>query len=476
LTEITLLWHDYETWGVNPRRDRPAQFAAIRTNLNLEIIEDPIEIFCQPSHDFIPHPEAVLVTNITPQRAMAEGVPEATFFQQINAAFSKVGTCGVGYNSIRFDDEVTRFGFYRNFIDPYAREWQNGNSRWDILDLVRMTYALRPEGMTWPLREDATKLASFRLEHLTAANGIEHAGAHDALIDVKATIEIARLIKKTQPRLFDFYFSLRQKAKAATLLKVHSPKIVLHVSGMFSAELGCISPIYPLMQHPVNKNEIICFDLRQDPKLLLSLNAEEMAVNLYTPNKERAEDDIRVALKGIHLNKSPALAPVKTLSTEQALKWQINWQQIEAHKQKLVADHTLLPRLQQMYQAKRDFAETDVDSALYNGFINPTDRKICNHIINMSAEALADFNPPFSDSRLQTLFSRYRARNWPDTLNINEQREWQEFCHARLMDGEYGSTLTVDEFNHVLDEISQRELTSEQKKLMQTLVAWVQGF
>ncbi len=475
MAEITLLWHDYETWGVNPRRDRPSQFAAIRTNLDLQIIGKPIEIFCQPSNDFIPHPEAVLVTGISPQRAMNEGIPEAEFFQQINAEFSKAGTCGVGYNSIRFDDEVTRFGFYRNFIDPYAREWQNGNSRWDILDLVRMTHALRPEGITWPQREDGSELPSFRLEHLTAANGIEHAGAHDALIDVKATIEMARLIKKCQPRLFDYYFSLRQKNKAAELLNTHSDTVVLHVSGMFSAELGSIAPIYPLMQHPSNKNEIICFDLRQDPQLLLSLSAEEIAVNLYTPNNERAEDDVRVALKGVHLNKSPALAPIKTLSETMAKKWQINWNEIEAHKQKLVADKTLLPRLQAMYQQKPDFGKMDADSALYSGFINPADRKICNKIINLSPEALSILNPAFSDQRLQTLFPRYRARNWPETLNFDEQREWQEFCHARLIDGEYGSTLRADEFNNVLEEISQRDLSEKQQNLMRELVLWVQG-
>ncbi|MCK5812980.1 MAG: exodeoxyribonuclease I [Cocleimonas sp.] len=472
---MTLLWHDYETWGVNPRRDRPSQFAAIRTNLNLDIIGEPIEIFCQPSNDFIPHPEAVLVTGITPQRAMNEGIPEAAFFQQINATFSQPGTCGVGYNSIRFDDEVTRFGFYRNFIDPYAREWQNGNSRWDILDLVRMTHALRPEGIQWPLRADDSGLPSFRLEHLTAANGIEHAGAHDALIDVKATIKMARLIKHHQPRLFDYYFSLRKKNKAATLLNAHSDTIVLHVSGMFPASLGAIAPIYPLMQHPTNKNEIICFDLRQNPELLLSLSAEEIAINLYTPNKERAEDDVRVALKGVHLNKSPALAPIKTLSAEMALKWQINWDEIEHHKQKLMADKTLLPRLQTMYQQKPDFGKTDVDSALYNGFINPADRKICNHIINSSADALTVLNPIFSDQRLQTLFPRYRARNWPETLNPDEQQEWQEFCHARLMDGEYGSSLTVHDFNNVLEEISQRDLSEKQQQLMQALVLWVKG-
>ena len=474
MAETTLLWHDYETWGVNPRKDRPSQFAAIRTNLDLEPIGDPIEIFCKPSNDFIPHPEAVLITGITPQHAAQKGVPEAEFFQQINEAFSKPGTCGVGYNSIRFDDEVTRFGFYRNFIDPYAREWQNGNSRWDILDLVRMTYALRPEGIEWPIGDHGT--ASFRLEHLTAANGIEHAGAHDALVDVRATIAMARLIKKHQPRLFDYYFSLRQKTKASELINAHSDRVVLHVSGMFPASQGCISPIYPLIQHPTNQNEIICFDLRQDPTLLLSLSAEDIAVNLYTPNKERNEDDIRVALKGIHLNKSPALSPVKTLSPEMAEKWQIDWAVIEANKQKLLADKTLLTRLKEMYQQKRDFGESDVDSALYNGFINASDRKMCNQILNTSPESLVSLNPAFSDIRLDTLFPRYRARNWPETLEYDEQLEWQDFCHARLINGEYGSTLTVHDFNNILEEISQKDLSEQEKTLMQQLVAWVQQF
>ena len=474
MAEATFLWHDYETWGVNPRRDRPSQFAAIRTNMDLEPVGEPIEIFCIPSSDFIPHPESVLVTGITPQRAMQEGVPEAEFFQKINEAFSKPGTCGVGYNSLRFDDEITRFGFYRNFIDPYAREWQNGNSRWDILDLIRMTHALRPEGIEWPLREDGT--TSFKLEHLTAANGIEHAGAHDALVDVRATIEMAKLIKQKQPRLFDFYFNLRQKNKAGELLNAHSDNVVLHVSGMFPAGLGCISPIYPLMQHPSNKNEIICFDLRQDPELLLSLSAEDIAVNLYTPNSERSEDDIRVALKGVHLNKSPALAPKNTLSPEMAEKWQINWDEIETNKNKLIADTTLVARLQEMYQQKREFGASDIDSALYEGFINDSDRKVCNQVVNTSPEALAILNPAFSDNRLETLFPRYRARNWPELLTHEEQMEWRDFCHARIIDGEYGSTLNASDFNNILEEISQRELSEHQQQLMQRLVSWVQNF
>ena len=473
MASTTLLWHDYETWGINPRKDRASQFAGIRTNLELEIIDDPIMLFCQPCVDFLPHPEALLVTGITPQKAATEGVSEADFFHRINEELTKPGTCGVGYNSLRFDDEVTRFGFYRNFIDPYAREWQNGNSRWDLLDLVRMTHALRPEGIVWPEREEG--IVSFKLESLTAANGIEHTGAHDALVDVRATIAMAKLIKEKQPRLFDYYFSMRQKPKAAELLNLQSQKTVLHISGMIPAELGCISPVVPLMQHPINSNEFICFDLRQNPQRLLDASVEEIAESLYTPNKDKTDNTPRIALKGVTINKCPALAPVGTLSIELAEKWGINWEDVAKNKQSLLADTTLIDKLQTLYSQTPEREPPDADNALYSGFINSADRKLCNFVINQSADHLAAENIAFSDPRLQTLLFRYRARNWPESLNQQEQWQWQEFCRARLFDGEYGCDFTAVDFQNSLEEISQRELTEQQKKNLQLLLDWVQS-
>lgn len=477
MASTTLFWHDYETWGINPRKDRASQFAGIRTNLELEIIDEPIMLFCQPGVDYLPHPEALLVTGITPQKAAAEGIPEADFFHRINEELTKPGTCGVGYNSLRFDDEVTRFGFYRNFIDPYAREWQNGNSRWDLLDLVRMTHALRPEGIVWPEREAGREvgIVSFRLESLTAANGIEHSGAHDALVDVRATIAMAKLIKEKQPRLFDYYFSFRQKTKAAELLNLQTQKTVLHVSGMIPAEMGCVSPIVPLMQHPVNKNEFVCFDLRQDPKQLLDATVDEIATSLYTPNKDKTDDAPRLALKGVLINKCPALAPISTLTDELAEKWGIDWQQVEQNKQALLADTTLINRLEELYSQSPERDPLDADTALYSGFINSADRKLCNFVTNQSADRLAAENVAFSDPRLQTLLFRYRARNWPESLNQQEQWQWQEFCRARLLDGEYGCDFTAADFQESMQEISQRELTEDQQKHLQQLLDWVQG-
>jgi exodeoxyribonuclease-1 len=469
---MTLLWHDYETWGVDPRRDRPAQFAALRTDSELEEVGEPIMLYCRPSDDFLPHPEAAMLTGISPQETAAKGLNEAGFFGRINTAFSEPGTCGVGYNSIRFDDEITRFGFYRNFIDPYAREWQNGNSRWDIIDLVRLAYALRPEDINWPRKKDGR--VSFRLEDLTAANGIEHNGAHDALSDVRATIALARLIKELKPRLYAYYFNLRSKHEAARILDLREHEVVLHVSGMYPAEQGCIAPVVPLLQHPRNKNEMIVYDLRRDPQNLLRMTADEMEGNLYTRNDDLPEGVERIALKGVHLNKSPALAPVNTLTAELAEQWRIDWQQAEQHRQRLLTDPTLKTRLTELYLRVPDTGILDVDTALYTGFISNNDRRLCDALLRKSPEQLAEWAPYFEDERLHPLYFRYRARNWPETLNAKEADQWRQFREARLLAGEFGNELTLHKYQHILEEMLQKGIPEDRQELFKRLVEWVQ--
>ncbi len=473
MPKASFYWHDYETWGANPRLDRPAQFAGIRTDANLDIIGEPLMLYSQPTADFLPAPEAVMITGITPQQAWREGVPEAEFFRRIHAEFAHPATCIVGYNNLRFDDEVTRFGFYRNFIDPYAYSWQNANSRWDILDLMRLAHALRPQGINWP-QNDAGK-TSFKLTDLTAANGIEQSGAHDALVDVRATIDIARLVKRQQPKLFDFYFALRHKQRAAELLNLAQPGIVLHVSGMFPVEQGCLAPIIPLLAHPTNSNEIICYNLRQNPQQLLHLSADEIRDKLYRKSVDMAPGEQRLALKGVHLNKSPALAPLNTLSDELARKWRIDLDEIQQHHRCLMADEGLIARLKAVYSEGREFGESDVDAALYDGFISADDRLRCNQVLAMSPDQLAAFDADqFQDARLRSLFFRYRARNYPQTLTADEALRWQRFCQSRLIDGEFGASLTLEQFQQQLLTLTQQLGGEREQRLLDQLSQWVQ--
>ncbi|NOX91750.1 MAG: exodeoxyribonuclease I [Gammaproteobacteria bacterium] len=468
-TAPSLYWHDYETFGVDPRRDRPVQFAGIRTDLDLNVIGEPLNVFCKPANDFLPHPKACLVTGITPQQALAEGVPEAEFIRQIHDEFSRPNTCVTGYNNLRFDDEVTRFTLYRNFFDAYAREWQNGNSRWDIIDVARLTHALRPEGIVWPTHENGK--ASFRLEQLTAANGIVHDAAHDAVSDVLATIAMARLIREKQPRLYNYVFTHRSKQAVAQQLNVINPIPVLHVSSMYPAERGCISLVAPLAQHPTNKNEIIVYDLRIDPAQFFSLNEEELKGRLFARQNELPESCIRLPVKTIHINKSPVVVPAKTLTPDAAARWQLDPQLAQQHLDQLLAQSSFTKKLQEIYRTPAFEDISDPDFMLYSGgFFSNDDRARMEDIRNTPPENLAGLDLPFKDKRLAEMLFRYRARNYPDTLNDVEKNRWEEFRMARLTGASSGAGTSFDEYNECIAQLRDSgELNSAQRALLDKL-------
>ena len=309
--QATFFWHDYETSGTDPQKDRPVQFAGVRTDVDLNIIDDPLVLYCKPATDNLPNPDACLITGITPQLAEQQGVSEAEFIRRIHEQMAQPNTCTLGYNSLRFDDEVTRNCLYRNFYDPYTREWQNGNSRWDLIDVVRAARAFRPEGIRWPVNEDDRP--SFRLDLLTGINGIVHESAHDALADVHATITIAKLVKQAQPKLYHFLFQHRVKTEAFNLLQLGSFKPVAHISGKYPAAKHCLAIVLPICKHPTNTNGVIVYDLSVDPELMLTLSAEDIQQRIFTATADLPDGIERIPLKTVHINKCPVLAPVSVI-------------------------------------------------------------------------------------------------------------------------------------------------------------------
>lgn len=457
MTTHTFLWHDYETFGAVPRRDRPAQFAAIRTDAELNEIGDPIMIYCQPAPDYLPDPQSCLITGITPQQCLEWGVPEHQFANTICEAFSKPGTVGVGYNTIRFDDEVTRFLFWRNLIDPYAREWQNNCGRWDLLDVVRMTYALRPEGIEWPKKEDGRP--SFRLEDLTRANGLSHESAHDALSDVRATIAVARLIRDKHPRLFEFCLGLRHKDRVAEEMGLHlepaQRQPFLHVSGMFPTERGCLGLVWPLAPHPTNKNEILVWDCSHDPSELFGLDVDTIRQRLFTRTADLPEGVTRLPIKSVHLNKSPMLVGnLKTLSRAMAERWGIDLETGCTHARLAAAGPDMSSIWQQVFDRPKSEYAADVDEDLYGGFVGNGDRRKLEALRSESPEQLAAARPSFDDRRLVELVFRYRARNFPHTLSEEEAQRWEEHRAARLFEGD-GGARTVEQLMAEIDVLSE---------------------
>ncbi|HEX8603672.1 MAG TPA: exodeoxyribonuclease I [Pseudoduganella sp.] len=452
----TFLWHDYETFGAVPRRDRPAQFAAIRTDADLNEIGEPVMLYCKPADDYLPDPQSCLITGITPQQALREGVPEHKFAATILALFAEPGTVGVGYNTIRFDDEFTRFLFWRNLIDPYAREWQNGCGRWDLLDVVRLCHALRPDGIQWP--EGVNGKTSFKLELLTSANNLTHEAAHDALSDVRATIALARLIRQQQPRLWDFCLALRDKTRAADEMGLHLTrelrKPLLHVSGMFPVEQGCLALVWPLGQHPTNKNEVLVWDCSHDPRELFTLDAETIRTRLFSRAEALPEGVSRLPIKSVHLNKSPMLVNnLKTLGADMAQRWGIDLELALTHA-RYAADGPDLSALWEQVFHRPPAEAADVDEDLYGGFIGKDDRRLLDTLRREPPQKLATMSPHFQDARLAELLFRYRARNFPDTLSEQEHEHWEQHRAARLLEGA-GGARSIDQLFGEIDHLAQ---------------------
>ena len=198
-------------------------------------------------------------------------------------------------------------------FEPYS-EYKFGNSRWDILDVTRLCYALRPEGIVWPTVDE---VVSFKLDRLCPANDIFHANAHDAVSDVQATIAFAQLLKQRQPKLYEYAFSHRGKQQVSAQILKSPLTPFVHVSGMFSAEQGCLAVMVALFIHPHNQNEVICWDLSKPIDLLDGLSTEQIIEKLYKKNDQLEEGELRLGLKGISLNKCPVVAPISVLGEQQ---------------------------------------------------------------------------------------------------------------------------------------------------------------
>ena len=435
----TLYWHDYETSGASPAIDRPWQFAGLRTTTDLEIIGDPLTVYAKPALDVLPHPAAVRITGISPFEAEAKGLSEQGFIARIHDELAQPGTCGVGYNSLRFDDEVTRFTLWRNFYDPYAREYSRGNSRWDLIDVVRCFYALRPDSLNWPKRTDGAP--SFKLEDLTAANGLEHGAAHDAMSDVTATLALARALRSADAALFDELLSMRFKVRVEALIDTKTVTPLAYVSGLMGTERACLGVIAPLAVHPEYKSDIICADLSRDPEFL-SLTSEEIQARLFAKDDELASPSDRPGLMTIKVNKAPVLLPMQQITADIAARLGLDGDTLRRNlatlrKAREDRGSEFIQYLQSVYRGGPKTTDLNPDTALYGAFVPNSDRRLIQEVQESSPAELRDRRFAFTDRRLPELLFRYRARNWPEILTDREQATWQEHCREQWLSSDH---------------------------------------
>ncbi|MBT3831406.1 MAG: exodeoxyribonuclease I [Gammaproteobacteria bacterium] len=462
----TLYWYDLETTGIDSILDRPLQFAGVRTDLDLNEIKPPQNFLGRPGTDVLPQPEALLVTGISLVEIQEKGISERAFTEKVLEQFNQPQSCVVGFNSLRFDDEFTRQMLYRNFHDPYAREWRNGNSRWDVIDLFRAAYALRPEGFNWPKKDNGSP--SFKLEDMARANGLAHIDAHDALADVRATIEITRRLRAAQPKLYDFMFRLRGKKAVLQQLYPLGKNPIVHISSMYPASRGCTALVMPICQHPGNNNGIICFDLSQAPEALISASAAELARLVFTPNDQLEENEQRIALKTIHINRCPFVAPLATLNDERAGRLGIDRSESESRAIQLMGVAGLVEKIQEVYGGHHYADSEDPDFQLYQGgFFSDADRNTMSELLAVPPEQLGSFEGRFQDDRLDEMLFRFRGRNHPELFNEAELIQWRAFCAEKWSGGQ-----AIDELELRVNKLEQG-LEDAEKTVLAELRAYL---
>ena len=467
----TFFFYDLETTGFNPREARIMQFAGQRTNMQLEPVGEPVNLLIKLSPDILPDPDAILVTGIIPQSTISDGITEFEFLHQFHEEIALPGTIFVGYNTVKFDDEFMRYINYRNFYDAYEWQWKDGKSRWDLLDVVRMTRALRPEGIKWPFASDGKP--SNQLGLLTTANKLDHANAHDALSDVYATIELAKLIQNKQPKLFQFLLDKRGKREAAGIVETGQPFV--YSSSSYSSEFEKTTVVAMITKHPKQQG-VFVYDLRQDPDEFKDLTATQLteAMRWKKPN----EEGLRLPVQLLQFNRCPAVAPLSVLSQtseEQLRHLKLDMKVIEENQRKLTSLPDFVKRLLEAIETEDKKRQTEilsnkqvVDAQLYDGFFSDEDRTKMSMVRATEAKDFDKLEPHFSDNRLSALLPLYKARNFPSSMTSEERSSWELFRKQRLLDGDQASRMA--KYFERLQTLSVSEhLTSNQQYLLEEL-------
>ncbi len=463
----TFFFYDLETSGLDSRSDRVMQFAGQRTTLDLEPVGEPVNELIALSDDTIPSPEALLITGITPQKTVEEGYTEAEFTKKLASEYFSPDTIVVGYNNIRFDDEFIRYLLWRNFHDPYEWSWKDGRSRWDLLDVVRMTRALRPSGIEWPVNEKGEP--TNRLELITKLNGISHESAHDALSDVQATIDVARLIKQKQPQLFDYLFQLRDKKELKKMINLEKKQPFVYVSGRYEQAFEKTTVAFPLTSAP--HGNVLVYDLRYSPKSFLELPTEDLSKRLFATFAERQVEGFEaVPVKQLQYNRCPAVAPLAVLDVEGGWgRIGLSRGEIDENLKLLLEHPDFAEKIRSVFEDRPQLmGSATPEASLYDGFLSDTDRLRVETVRQADAQKLADLHLDFHDERLPELLLHYKARNYPKSLSESEMTSWEEWRASRLHE-------QLPKALEAIEKASKEDLTDTQQYILAEIQLWVEG-
>lgn len=465
----TFYFYDLETSGINGRSDRIMQFAGIRTDELFNALGEPHNLMVRLTEDVLPSPEALMVTGITPQKTVEEGFSEAEFAKIFISEIATPDTTIVGFNNIRFDDEFMRALLWRNFYDPYEWAYKDGRSRWDLLDAVRMTRALRPDGINWPFVDGKP---SNRLELLSKENNLAHENAHDALSDVEALVGLTKLIADKQPQLFGYLLKMRGKNDVKQLVSLDKPEPFVYSSGRYAAEFEKTTVALPIAK--ADFDNVYVYDLRHDPTIWADMSDDELRSYIEKPYKERDESYVPIPIKKLQYNRAPAVAPLGVLEAHDS--WRrigLSLETIEKNRTVVLSQKKLVERLVRLINersASYERGDQPAESLLYDGFVSSShDKMRIETVRNASLDELKRLDPEFEDQRLREIYPRYKARNYPAALNDDERKYYEQFRKQQI-------ELQLPDFLRSMQKIATKDdLSNHQQYVLEELKLWVEA-
>jgi len=496
--EGRLVFYDTESSGVDRDYDQIYQLAAIETDLDLNPIQgSEANLICRPRRDIVPSPEAFLVHKLDIDALISNGMSEYELAKRVRNLFRAAPATGImGYNNFAYDDEMIRRLLFRNGLPPYEHEFKDGNYRADIYGLVRMAYAFRPEILSWPTGQDGE--VSLKLEDLSNANGFSHENAHEALSDVRATIQVAKAVKENNPRLWQYFLSMTNKEHALTMLRKQEP--LMYVSSFINRRFRHSTMVCPLIAHPTNSNAMICVDLRYDPTDLLSMSEDELRRYLFTPQHKLEENAPHVPLINIAANKQPIIVPTNQILTpDLASQVALDVDRCVQHQRDILSDPGFRARAQKAFETTLP-VQPDAGATIYSGgFLSRGDQALQarQHVVDQESassdlpylvtRSAFENTASMSDSARQfqlTFRTRWnsfgtdvlqmalRKNDGPaNALSPNELHCYSQYLSQRLHAPEtFGNGLSLEDAYQALDRLSmERPLTGEEVDILEKL-------
>jgi exodeoxyribonuclease I len=450
----TFLFYDIETSGLNKAFDQVMQFAAIRTDENLNEL-DRYELLVKLNPDVTPSARALITHRISIDTANT-GLCEYKAMQKIHAWLNQPGTISLGYNTLGFDDEFLRFGFYKNLLPPYTHQYACGCSRMDLFPMTALYFLFKNNVLDWPKIEDKTTL---KLEHLSAANNLATGMAHDAMVDVEATLELAKRFKQENKmwRYLCGYFNKEEDvARSLKLPKVfadHQQAII--VNGSFGAKNNYHATALSLGNHYHYRNQTLW--LRLDDPQLSDATKDNFTEKTWVIRKKVGETNL--------------LLPFNERFTKY----------ITTEKQKIITENVIFLKankklLHEVTEYNRNYTypfipDLDVDAALYqNGFPTPYETGLCEDFHRAPPDKKHTIIDRMLNNNLRTQMIRVLARNYPQYLPEKYQTEFDIFLenisdnNNPIKDYSGKPRMTLQQLQLELAEIKQNEKLDKQQQ------------